>query len=250
MSEIVVCAAQFAPELLNVESNLQTATELVFDAARRGAQVIVLPELCMSGFTLNNRREAALCAQRKDGYQTIAMTQIAESFNCCVVFGYVELTENQLYNSAAIVGPSGLLGNARKHNLLGRDACWASESDSLAPVVVTPAGRLGVLHSSDANNNYRDSYKFYNEDHRFYKQGSVDTLALLALEHSSYAYPHDSWTKLREQTDSNLIVANRVGQERETRFRGGSCVISRDKQVFTQGSSFTKSAVVGGIVLL
>ena len=33
-------------------------------------------------------------------------------------------------------------------------------------------------------------------------------------------------------------------------YKGGSCVIDRNRKIYTNGSSFTESAVVGGIVLL
>jgi predicted amidohydrolase len=102
----IVAAVQFNPELLNVQKNLAVATELAFEAAAKGARVIVLPELCTSGFALRSPREAMECAQERDGYQTEAFIPIANRYNCYIVFGYPELYEGKLYNSAAIVGPS------------------------------------------------------------------------------------------------------------------------------------------------
>ena len=67
---------------------------------------------------------------------------------------------------------------------------------------------------------------------------------------SSYGYPDASWVELAEETGSNVIVSNRVGKERDLKFKGGSAVIDRNKKVWTHGSSFTEDAVVGGIVLL
>jgi hypothetical protein len=45
-------------------------------------------------------------------------------------------------------------------------------------------------------------------------------------------------------------VSNRVGKERDLSFKGGSCVVDRNKKVWTHGSSFTEAAVVGGAVIL
>lgn len=250
MQTPIVAAVQFKPKILDVEANLKTAQQLAFEAAAKGASLIVLPELCTSGYALADDREAADCAQEKDGYQTEAFLPIARRFNTHVVFGYVELSEGNLYNSAAVVGPRGLVANCQKHNLWGPDNLWATPAESMHPVVVTAAGRLGVLVCRDVMNNYRDSYRFYKTESRFYKKGSVDTIALLTNWGSDFGYPDSSWMELAEETDANVVVSNRVGEERDLKFKGGSCVVDRNKKVWTNGSSFTESAVVGGYVIL
>jgi predicted amidohydrolase len=47
-----------------------------------------------------------------------------------------------------------------------------------------------------------------------------------------------------------VIVSNRVGKERDLTFKGGSAIIDRNGRIWTNGSSFTETAVVGGLVLL
>jgi len=250
MQPTVAAAVQFKPKHLDVHANLAVAQQLAFEAAAKGAALVVLPELCTSGYVLNNVREASECAQERDGYQTAAFKQIAQRFNTHVVFGYVELCEGKLYNSAAVIGPSGLVANCQKHNLWGSDNLWAESAESLHPVITTRAGRLGVLICRDAMNNYRDTYKFYKSESRFYKQGSVDTIALLTNWGSDYGYPDSTWVELAEETSANVVVSNRVGKERDLDFKGGSCIIDRNKKVYTNGSSFTEAAVVGGFLLL
>lgn len=250
MNSSIVAAIQYKPKHLDVYANLKTAQQMAFEAASKGATVVVLPELCISGYVLNNLREAADCAQEKGGYQTKAFLPIAKRFNTHIVFGYVEHDNGKLYNSAAVVGPLGLVGNCQKHNLWGSDNLWAESAESMHPVVSTRAGRLGVLICRDVLNNYRDTYKFHKPDHRFYKNGSVDTIALLTNWGSDYGYPDSSWVELGEETGSNVIVSNRVGMERDLDFKGGSCVIDRNRKIWTNGSSFTHEAVVGGAVLL
>lgn len=244
----VVAAVQFEPKLLQCDKNVATAAQLAFEAAGKGARIIVLPELCVSGYTIDNVNEAMQCAQIADGHWTDEFKPIAKRFNCHIVFGYIELKDAKLYNSAAIVGPSGLVGNAQKHNLWGRDNIWAQPSEALSPNVVTDVGRLGVLICRDAMNNYRDSYRFFNPSHRFYRRGSIDVIGLVTNWGQGYAYPDSSWVELVESTGANVIVANRVGEERDMRFKGGSCVITRQRHIYTNGSSFTDEAVVGGLI--
>lgn len=246
----IVAAVQYAPSLLDVHKNLSTAKEMAFEAAGKGARVIVLPELSMSGYVINSKSEAASVCQERNGYQTESFLPIAKKFNCHIIFGYVELRESKFFNSAAIVGPNGLVGNSQKHNLWGSDALWAESAETLSPVVTTPIGRLGALVCRDVMNNYRESYKFYKPESKFYKKGSVDTIALLTNWGSDYGYPDNSWVELSEETGANVIVSNRVGKERDMKYKGGSCVIDRNRKVYTNGSSFTESAVVGGLVLL
>lgn len=245
----IVAAIQFAPQLLDVQKNLTTALQLTFEAAAKGARVIVLPELCTSGYVMHGPREAMECAQDRHGYQTEAFSAISQKFNCHVVFGYVELHEGKLYNSAAVVGPKGFVANAQKHNLWGSDNLWAQPSEAMAPIIITPIGRLGVLVCRDAVNKYRDSYQFASEQ-KFYRRGSIDTIALLTNWGEAFGFPDSSWVELVEETRANLIVSNRVGKERDLTWKGGSCIIDRDRRIWTNGSSFTEAAVVGGIVTL
>lgn len=245
---IIVAAVQFEPKLHDVQGNLKTALQLTYEAAAKGARIVVLPELCISGNSLWSLSEASVCAQTKDGYQTEAFVPLARRFNCYVVFGYVELNEGKLYNSAAIVGPAGLVGNAQKHNLWGSDNLWAQPSEALAPVVVTPVGRLGTLVCRDEANNYRSTYAFYKADHRFYRKGSVDVIALVTSWGDRYAYPDSAWVQLAESTRANVIVSNRVGRERDMTYKGGACIIDRSRRIWTHGSSFSSPAVVGGII--
>lgn len=246
----IVAAVQFAPKLLDVRHNLAVAQQMTFEAAAKGARIIVLPELCTSGYSLKNVREAVDCAQEKDGYQTEAFVPIAQRFNCHIVFGYPEIHDGKLYNSAAIVGPSGLENNSQKHNLWGPDAMWAQPSEQHPVVTVTTAGRLGTLICRDAMNHYRESYQFYQPGQKFYDKGGVDVIALLTNWGPSYGYPDHSWVELVESTRANVIVSNRTGNERDLKFKGGACVIDRQRRIWTNGSSFTEDAVVGGVIIL
>lgn len=246
----VVAAVQFEPKLGMVQENLATALELTFEAAGKGAKLIVLPEMCTGGYVLRNPQEAMQVAQTKDGYQTCAFEGIARRFNCHIVFGYAELCEGKLYNSAVLIGPGGVVGNAQKHNLYGSDQLWAQPSEQVAPVFMTPVGRLGILICKDASNTYRESYRFRQAGHKFYRRGSVDTIALLTNWGAAYGYPDSGWVDLVEETGANVVVSNRVGQERDMNYKGGSCVIDRDRRIWTNGSSFTEAAVVGGVVVL
>jgi len=250
MMSTIVSAVQYKPSLLDVRENITTALRLVHEAAVKGARVIVLPELSMSGFAINNPREAFDVCQDRHGFQTQAFLPITQAFNCHVVLGYIELLDSNLYNSAVTIGPAGVVANAQKHNLHGCDHNWATPSEMMPTLAITEAGRLGVLICRDACNNYRESYKFYRPEYKFYQKGSVDSICLATNWGSGFSYPESAWIELSEATNTNVIVSNRIGKERDLVFKGGSCIISRSGRIWTYGSSFTDECVVGGIIEL
>lgn len=248
--QTIVSAVQYCPKLLSVRENITTALRLTHEAAAKGARVIVLPELAISGFVINSQREAFDVCQQRNGFQTQAFQPIAQAYGCHIVLGYVELLENHLYNSAVTIGPAGVVANAQKHNLYGSDSLWATPSEMMPSIAITEAGRLGTLICRDASNNYRESYKFHRPEYRFYKKGDVDTICLPTNWGSGYGYPDSSWLELAESTEANVIVSNRIGKERDMKFKGGSMICSKDGRLWTHGSSFTEECVVGGMVIV
>jgi predicted amidohydrolase len=245
----LVAACQFDILFNDVTGNLNRAQQLAFEAAAKGARVIVLPELCVSGYALKTPAAAALLSQHKNGFQTQMFVPVASHFNCHIIFGYVEIEDGLLYNSAACVGPTGLLGNFRKHNLQGRDYLWATPGETLHSVIPTTEGRLGILVGRDVMNQYRQSHPFFQGGRPFYKKGSVDVIALPSNWLKMQEYPPTEWVELAESTGTNVIVANRVGREVEAEFGGGSLVVDRKLVVWTNGSSFSDTAVVGGVII-
>ena len=49
-----------------------------------------------------------------------------------------------LYNSAAVVGPDGLVAVYRKTHLWDREKLWFTPGSKAPPVVETPFGRIGL----------------------------------------------------------------------------------------------------------
>lgn len=245
----IAAAIQCEPVFGAPQRNLDVAVQLVFQAGLHGAKLIILPELSMSGYVLKNQNDAALHAQTVDGYQTQALHEIARSLNVYISFGYVELSESKLYNSAAVVGPAGVVANVRKNNLRGSDYLWATPGCGQFPVVVTPFGRLGVLICKDVTNEQRKSHPAYDPNLKFYHPGSVDTIAL----HTSHAVnstgPDSEWMELAESLRCNIVVGTRSGVEDGVKFNGGSCVIDKTLKIWNESSNFAENKLVGGKLL-
>ena len=58
-----VAAIQYAPVFMDVSANLKRLAQLVVQAAKQGAQLIVLPELCTTGYSIMGPKDAALVAE-------------------------------------------------------------------------------------------------------------------------------------------------------------------------------------------
>jgi len=103
----------------DVEGALTHMAECAGRAKAQGADVLVLPEMYLSGYNIGpvNARKAAVTA---DGAQMRRAQGIAEGNRIALVFGYPELVGDAVANSAVLIGPDGgLLLNYRKSHLFG-----------------------------------------------------------------------------------------------------------------------------------
>jgi predicted amidohydrolase len=248
----VAAAIQYSPVSCDIQKNIAVAQQMVFEAAAKGAHVIVLPELSLTGNKIASKHEAGLLAQDRSGYQSAAFYEIARKYKCYIALGYVELSEGKLYNSAVLIGENGILANARKRHLEGSDFLWAEKGrETFQPSIVTPEGRIGLLLTGDVVNEHIGIRPRGLEYHKkLYNKGAVDTICLLGNWPGIAQMPQSQWVNLAEDVGCNVIVSNRIGSEAGVTYNGGSCIIDKSLQVWTHGSSFTEAAVVGGSLIL
>ncbi|MFJ4221931.1 nitrilase-related carbon-nitrogen hydrolase [Curtobacterium luteum] len=143
-----VAAVQLAPVVGDLAANAATV-QAALDAVPDDVDVVVLPELATSGYVFRDAAEARSCAVPATdvtvaGWATTA-SRLAGGAGGVVVGGFAELGEDDVvYNSAAVVDGSGIVGVYRKVHLWdGEKACFTP--GSAPPLVVdTPHGRIGV----------------------------------------------------------------------------------------------------------
>lgn len=142
----VVACLQFEPLIGELHRNRQSGVKLVEQAADKGAKLIVLPELSDSGYVFETREEAYQLASEVDSSPTIkGWCDVAKHRGIYIVGGFCELAGEVLYNSAAIVGPDGLIGIYRKLHLWGAEALFFERGNLGVPVFTTRIGRLSAL---------------------------------------------------------------------------------------------------------
>ena len=248
-----VAAIQMQPVFKDRPSNIRKAMLLVAQAAKAGAEVIVLPELCTTGYSFMSADEARphtenLGAFRpgQDSPDCLSMGvfyRAAKRFGVYIVWGLAEREAgtDKLFNSQVLMTPDGTWESYRKVNFFGNDFLWAHEGRANPPVVATPHGKVGLLICRDV----RDKSTKLDS---FYEKGDADIVAFSA-NWGKGGFPATHWMDFAKDNKVQLIVSNRYGLEVHNDFGlGGSCVISPDGKVSCEGLVWGEDCIVLGEV--
>ncbi|EAS51278.1 putative hydratase [Aurantimonas manganoxydans SI85-9A1] len=224
---IQISCAQFEPRIGEVERNVEASLKLIAEAADSGSRLIVLPELCNSGYVLESREEAyALSEDVATGSSIARWASLAAERGLYIVAGFLERDGIKLYNSAIVIGPDGVIGTYRKNHLWADEALYFERGDLGFPVFHTPFGRVGVLICYDG---------WFPEAWR-----------ILALQGADIVCVPTNWVPMAEQPagmpamanvlcmgaahSNSMVVAacDRVGTERGQPFIGQSLIVDHN----------------------
>lgn len=136
-----LAVVQMNPVFGRNEVNIHTATEQMRQVP---ADLYVLPELFNTGYNFTSLEEVDRVAEKSDGATFRAMVGFAQRNSCYIAYGFVERAD-QLYNSAALVGPSGLLGIYRKVHLFDRENVFFKPGNLGFQVFELPFGKVGLM---------------------------------------------------------------------------------------------------------
>lgn len=150
----------------NKERNLDRIKGYIKAAAKKGADIIVFPEVALNGYDNEEDKEwkdkmQVLTAETVPGPSSESVAELTKKYGVYAVFGMAELDpkDNKVYNSACVCGPEGVIGAYRKIHPALQEICWCSRGDE--PFTFdTPWGPVGVGICYD-------SYSFH-ELARFY----------------------------------------------------------------------------------
>ena len=149
-SKVLIACAQYAIRDGDGETNLRRSLAWISSAAEAGVDLVVLPELSNSGCDFSSREMALRLAEPvPEGPTVRAWAEAARKLGLLVVGGLLEADGENVYNSAVIVGPDGLLGRYRKTHFWDREGLIYEAGREL-PVFETPLGTLGLLVCYDA----------------------------------------------------------------------------------------------------
>jgi predicted amidohydrolase len=143
---VKVCAIQLlAHDRASLPRTWPSIAQRIKDAAKAGAELVVLPEGTLPAYVLGRRPfDEAEIAQ--------AMAEcgsLARDLKIVLVAGAARAHEGRVYNSAIVFDTGGkIAGSADKHFLWHFDRQWFAPAEQLEPVR-TSLGKLGVLICAD-----------------------------------------------------------------------------------------------------
>lgn len=143
MTRIGVAAIQLRVPLYQPDANRRRAAAVIDAAARDGAQLIVAPELSISGYGLEVDGLMA-SAEPLLGPTLASWTALAAAHECYIAGGFCEREGDRLYNAAMLVGPQGLVGHYRKLHLFDAEKHVFTPGDKGLSVHELPFGRVGL----------------------------------------------------------------------------------------------------------
>jgi predicted amidohydrolase len=226
MRNLRVALAQIDPKLGEVPANLALHRRRIDEAARAGAQVIVFPELSLTGYVL--RDQVPEVALRADDPALGDLMEASHSID--VVVGFVEETEGHRYhNACAYLSGGGALHVHRKVYLPtygmfdeGRDFARGERMRAFE----TPHGCAGILICEDA---------WHATSAWLLAQQGASVLYVVSSGPTRGARPGRQitsvavWQDLLQTTaqfqTAYIVYVNRVGCEDGLTFGGGSTVI-------------------------
>jgi predicted amidohydrolase len=131
--------------------NRALAANAIELAARAGAELIVLPELCVTGYAFADEAEARELGESVHGRTLAGWRELADRHRIVIVGGFCELDDDgRPRNSAAVVDPEGVRCVYRKTHLWDREQLIFQAGTEPPPVIETRAGRVGLAICYDA----------------------------------------------------------------------------------------------------
>ena len=140
---VKVAAAVPAVKVADVEYNVQQIESLIAQAEGRGIEVMVLPELCITGYTCQDLfKEQALIDRTEQGI--MVLLDFTRKLDIITVVGLPVVINSLLYNCAAVIQGGQLLGIVPKTYLPSYaefyEKRWFASAQDLNPTDIYFAG--------------------------------------------------------------------------------------------------------------
>ena len=227
---MLVALAQVNCRVDAVEENLCQARRLIGQAAERGADLVVFPELMLHGYPIG-RYDASL-AMTADDQRLRCLAGDAQGAPAVVV-GFHEESGPHTYNSVAYLG-RGRLAHVHRKLYLPTYDIW-EEHKHFSPghslrAFSTPLGQMGILTCNDA---WQACPPFLlaqdGAEVLLIPANSVDSRAPDVID--TPAYWRDVLCAVARMNEFWVVFVNRVGTQDGLEFWGGSCVVDPTGEV-------------------
>jgi N-carbamoylputrescine amidase len=148
MKQVTLCLASVTCPCDRFEDNLATSIRMIRTAAAKGADIMVFPEMSLTGYTTDQRISAI--ARPVDARLIHTFSRLSDELNLAILPGLAEKADGHIYGSHLVFVPRSSCGKYRKLHIA------PNEQDFFSPGVGIPlfmhAGlRFGIQLCYDAH---------------------------------------------------------------------------------------------------
>ena len=225
-----IALAQIGCKRADKKENLKKIENFVEKAKNQSADLIVFPELSLTGYVV--RDQIYELAETIPGPSTQVIEKIAEKTQTYIVFGMPELSEKTqatIYNTAVLVGPKGYIGKYRKmylptHSVFEEKRYFRPGYQAAA--FDTEIGKIGLIICYDI---------FFPEVSRLTRLKGAQLIVCISASPAVRKTFFEILTAARAiENTAFLAYINLVGIENGLQFWGGSRLIAPNGKVLAK----------------
>ena len=225
-----IALAQIGCKRADKKENLKKIENFVEKAKNQSADLIVFPELSLTGYVV--RDQIYELAETIPGLSTQVIEKIAEKTQMYIVFGMPELSEKTqatIYNTAVLVGPKGYIGKYRKmylptHSVFEEKRYFRPGYQAVA--FDTEIGKIGLIICYDI---------FFPEVSRLTRLKGAQLIVCISASPAVRKTFFEILTAARAiENTAFLAYVNLVGIENGLQFWGGSRLIAPNGKVLAK----------------
>src|SRR5215216_7081934 len=220
-----IALAQLSPHLRETEANIDTVRRVV--AEHPEADLVVFPELFLSGYTLSDIDELAV---HLDGPELKMVADMARESSTALIFGAPERVSGGIANSAFCVDERGAIAAVyRKVQLYGGDESDAFVTGDELLVVELCGLKMGIMICFDVE---------FPEVARYLAQAGAELLVTISANMEPFGNDHAVFVSARAlENGLPHVYVNQVDPGVRLTFVGGSAIVSPDGEIYVQAGS-------------
>jgi predicted amidohydrolase len=222
---LTVVLAQLSPRLRQTKANIETIGKIVVE--HPSADLIVFPELFLSGYTLSDIDELAV---HLDGPELKMVADMARESSTALIFGAPERVSGGITNSAFCVDEQGTIAAVyRKAQLYGGEESEAFIAGNELLIVELCGLKMGLMICFDIE---------FPEVARSLARAGAEMLVTISANMEPFGNDHAVFISARAlENGLPHVYVNQVGPVEKLTFVGGSTVVSPDGEIYAQASS-------------
>jgi predicted amidohydrolase len=229
---LTIAVYQCAPQPLDVAANLQRLRDAAQRARAQGAQLLVCPEMFLTGYAIGAAAVQALARSAdpaREGSYASTVAQIARQTAMDIVYGYPERGDDgAAYNAAQWMSAQGQVRlNYRKSHLYGElDAQQFSPAPASAALAELRGWQIGLMICYDVE---------FPEAPRFAALAGADVLLVPTANMEPNDFVPQRLVPVRAfENQIALAYANFAGTESSLIYNGQSLICGADGIVLSQ----------------